>query len=275
MAVCPNFVDVGMDDFKKLIDEYSADYCFFLEGTYGDHMLSEGGTLAIDRMFAGTPIQGKKALDIGFGLGGAAFYLAEKYAAIVTGIELNPWMVAEATRRIPQHLAARVNFVQYEKPPLLPLPDQSFDIVYSKGVLVHINDKTALFKEIYRVLKPGGYLVIDDWLSPVKNQWSERIQRMCEIENLTLYAQTESDYRTLLNNSGFDHIQIREENLHYSQYNQAIVNRLNQPEIKSSFCTQFGEKSWSQAIEGYQLIADAIRENELLIRWIRGVGTHL
>lgn len=258
-----------MDDFKKLIDEYSAEYCLFLEGTYGSHMLTEGGTVAIDRMFQETPLHHKTVLDIGFGLGAAAFHLAEKYQADITGIELNPWMVEEATRRIPHNLKNAVRFVQYQQPPLLPFPDHSFDVVYSKGVLVHVNHKTPLFEEIHRVLKPDGLLIIDDWLSPVKNKWSDRIQKMCEIENLTLYAQTENDYKTLLKNTGFKNIQMRAENSHYAQYNQDIVDRLNKPDIKKSFCNQFSETAWSQAIEGYQLIADAIREDELLIRWIK------
>ena len=258
-----------MDDFEKLIDEYSADYCLFLESTYGDHMLSEGGTIAIDRMFAGTPLHHQKVLDIGFGLGAAAFYLAEKYQAEVTGIELNPWMVEEATRRIPEHLKSRVNFVLYQQPPLLPFPDQSYDIVYSKGVLVHLHDKSPLFNEIHRVLKPGGFLIIDDWLSPKKGEWGQRLQKLCELENLTLYAQTETDYQHLLEKTGFTAIQMRPENEHYVHYNQDIVNRLNQPQVKISFISQFGETAWQQAVEGYQLIADSIRDNELLIRWFK------
>lgn len=262
-----------MDDFQKLIDEYSAEYCLFLESTYGDQMLSEGGTLAIDRLFAGTSLNNKKALDIGFGLGAAAFYLAERYQAEVTGIELNPWLVEEATRRTPVNLNLLVKFVQYHRPPLLPFPDQCFDIVYSKGVLVHINDKYPLFNEIHRVLKPGGFVIIDDWLSPNKDQWGQRLQKMCEMENLTLYAQTESDYRQLLEKTGFTAIQMRAENDHYVQYNQDVVNRLNQPNIKASFSAQFGDTAWQQAVEGYQLIADSIRDNELLIRWLKATRT--
>lgn len=258
-----------MDDFEKLIDEYSAEYCLFLEITYGEHMLSEGGTIAIDRMFVGTPLQDQKMLDIGFGLGAAAFYLAEKYQAEVTGIELNPWMVEEATRRIPEHLKSLVNFVLYQQPPLLPFPDQSYDIVYSKGVLVHLHDKFPLFNEIHRVLKPGGFLIIDDWLSPKKGEWGQRLQKLCELENLTLYAQTETDYHHLLEKTGFTAIQMRAENEHYVHYNQDIVDRLNHPEVKASFTSQFGETAWQQAIEGYQLIADSIRDNELLIRWLK------
>jgi phosphoethanolamine N-methyltransferase len=136
-------------------------------------------------------------------------------------------------------------------------------------VLVHINDKFPLFNEIHRVLKPGGFLIIDDWLSPKKGEWGQRLQKLCEMENLTLYAQTESDYRHLLEKTGFTDIQMRAENEHYVQYNQDIINRLNQPKAKASFIAQFGEKPWQEAVEGYQLIADSIRDNELLIRWFK------
>jgi phosphoethanolamine N-methyltransferase len=159
--------------------------------------------------------------------------------------------------------------VLYQQAPFLPFPDQNFDIVYSKGVLVHIHDKTPLFNEIYRVLKPGGYLLIDDWLSPIQNQWGQRLQKMCEIENLTLYAQTERDYYELFKSTGFSDVKMRDENPHYVQYNQDIVKRLNQPEIATAFRTKFGDIAWRQAIKGYQLIADSIRDNELLIRWFK------
>jgi ubiquinone/menaquinone biosynthesis C-methylase UbiE len=166
-----------MNDIEKLISEYSEDYCLFLEAAYNEGMMSEGGATAVERMFTNIDTQNKKILDIGFGLGGVAFYLAEKYNAFVTGIEINPWMVEEATRRTPTHLKSRVKFVCYNKPPLLPFSETSFDIVLSKGVLTHVREKLPLFKEIFRVLANDGILVIDDWLSPTQNKWGERLQK--------------------------------------------------------------------------------------------------
>lgn len=258
-----------MSNFEKLITEYSKDYCLFLEGTYGNHMLSEGGTVAIDRMFAGMSLRDKKILDIGFGLGAAAFYLAEHYGAQVTGIEINPWLVQEATHRIPSALNSKVNFVLYDDLSKLPFSDESFDVIYSKGVLVHVEDKSTLFQEVSRILKPQGFFVVDDWLSPIKNQWGARLQKMCEMENLTLYAQTEADYKNALKNNGFCDIQIRDENRHYVEYNNDIVKRLSNPDNAKVFCSRFGELAWKQAVEAYQLIADSIDDQELLIRWFK------
>lgn len=176
-------------------------------------------------------------------------------------------MAYEARKRTPTHLKYRVQFVEYQ-PPQLPFENSSFDIVYSKGVLTHVRDKLPLFKEVYRILKRDGYFMIDDWLSPLQNQWGFRLQRMCKIENLTLYAETESNYRKTLEQCGFSQIKMRDQNNHYAQYNQDIINRLQEPKIAEQFKSQFGELSLKQAIEGYHLIADSIRDNELLIRSI-------
>ena len=176
------------DDVQKIIEEYSEEYCKLLEVAYGNGMMSEGGEEAIDRMFFSENLENKTLLDIGFGLGGAAIYLAEKHHATVFGVEINPWMVEEATRRTPLSLKDKVKFFQYHPEEKLPFADHLFDIVFSKGVLTHLKNKTYLFREVKRILKPGGSFIIDDWLSPQEGHWGERLRLMCEKEKLTLYA---------------------------------------------------------------------------------------
>ena len=129
---------------QKLIEEYSEEYCHMLEAAYGKGMMSEGGAVAIEQMFAGIDMQNKSALDIGFGLGGVAFYLAEKYQTHVTGLEINPWMVAETIKRAPTSLQPLTNFLLYENVSSLDFADKNFDIVYSKGVFSSCKQKQRL-----------------------------------------------------------------------------------------------------------------------------------
>lgn len=131
---------VMSDDVQKIIGEYSEEYCRLLETAYGDGMMSEGGTKAIDRMFLSEDLRNKTILDIGFGLGGACIYLAEKHHATVFGVEINPWMVEESTRRTPSNLKHQVKFLQYHPEEKLPFADNFFDIVFSKGVLTHLKN---------------------------------------------------------------------------------------------------------------------------------------
>ncbi|MGE3954277.1 MAG: cyclopropane-fatty-acyl-phospholipid synthase family protein [Parachlamydiales bacterium] len=83
---------------QRLIEEYPPEYCRLLEAVYGEGMMSEGGPGAL---FMETPVRGERALDIGAGLGGIACHLADRYGMEVTGLDVNPWMVEEATRRAP------------------------------------------------------------------------------------------------------------------------------------------------------------------------------
>ncbi|MBX9705183.1 MAG: methyltransferase domain-containing protein [Gammaproteobacteria bacterium] len=227
--------------------------------------MSEGGDEAIDNMFAGIPLHNKTVLDIGAGLGGAAFHVAEKYQATVYGVELSSWLVQEAQRRIPDALKGKVDFVAYS-PPTLPFDHNFFDIIYSKGVFTHVKDKAPLFKEVFRTLKPNGLFVIDDWLSPVKDQWGPNITKMATEENLLLYAETETNYEKLLTSCGFSDIKTRNENKNYFRYNNNIVRHLEQKEVAEYFRKAFGEVAYQQALDSYCLIAKAVDENELLIR---------
>lgn len=252
----------------KIIAEYSKEYCHLLEMAYGNGMMSEGGAFGIEQMFAGINVKNKTMLDIGFGLGGVAIYLAEKYQADVNGIEINPWMIEEATKRIPQKLKHLLSFHLYKNN--IAFPDKSFDIVYSKGVLCHLEDKTKLFYDIFRVLKNDGQLVIVDWLSPSFGKWSENITKMCELEDLTLFAETETSYRKILLEIGFKDIKIYDENQNYAKFNHDIAERLQQKEIAKACIAKFSEQEWHNSIEGYLLIAKAIENQELLIRRIVG-----
>ncbi len=71
-------------------------------------------------------------------------------------------MLEMAKDRVPEALKSRIQFCQYDPYPLIPLSDAHVDMVFSKGVLTHVEDKVPLFLECYRVLVPSGYLVIEE-----------------------------------------------------------------------------------------------------------------
>ena len=254
-------------EIKKIIAEYSEDYCLLLEAAYGNGMMSEGGEEAINHLFARDDLHGKSLLDIGFGLAGVAFYLAKNFKAHVTGLEISPWMVEEAQRRTPEQLKQYLSFQTYDPFNPLNFADNSFDVVYSKGVLAHLSDKRNLFKEVHRVLKPQGVLIINDWLSPTQGQWGGRLLQMCEMEGLTIFAESPEGYHQLLEDAGFKEINISDENSNYCRYNLDIVKRLNANKHQHAF----DESAIEEAITGYQLIADSIKDNEVLVRTIRAI----
>jgi ubiquinone/menaquinone biosynthesis C-methylase UbiE len=97
--------------------------------------------------------RGLKVLEIGVGMG--ADYLEWlKAGAHATGVDLSPASIEQARLRC--ELAGYKPDLQVADAENLPFPDNSFDVVYSYGVMHHSPDTPRCIREARRVLKPGG-----------------------------------------------------------------------------------------------------------------------
>ena len=159
--------------------QYAKDFTDALQFIWSEVFLSPGGPEEVAEMVAGIDLTGKRVLDVGSGLGGVDILLATRHgAAAAVGIDVEAQLVESARALIAtKDLTERVTF-QLVEPGLLPLPDASFDVVFSKDAMVHIEDKAALYAEVLRLLKPGGWFTAADWLwaegadkSPVVEAW--------------------------------------------------------------------------------------------------------
>ena len=105
---------------------------------------------------------GDHLLDVGSGIGGPARYLAKRFGCRITGIDLTAEF-CDVARRLTGLLGMQ-NEVRFEQGDALamPFPDAGFAGAYSMNVSMNIADKAALYREIKRVLKPGGWLVLSE-----------------------------------------------------------------------------------------------------------------
>jgi SAM-dependent methyltransferase len=101
---------------------------------------------------------GKRVLEIGCGLGTDGTMFARN-GALYTGVDLTPAAV-EATTRHFRALDLPGRFLVQNAELLPDLDDASFDLVYSHGVLHHSKDISATFRQVHRVLEPGGAFVL-------------------------------------------------------------------------------------------------------------------
>ena len=105
----------------------------------------------------------KNILDVGCGIGGSSLYLAEKFGANATGITLSPVQAARAMERsLAMNLSQKARFMVANAQEM-HFEDNSFDLVWSLESGEHMPDKTKFLQECYRVLKPGGTLIMVTW----------------------------------------------------------------------------------------------------------------
>lgn len=100
-------------------------------------------------------IIGKSILEIGCGYGRVSKILC-RWGRKVCGIDIVPWAINEAKSYCPE-----ATFVSYDGK-VIPYIDQSFDVVLTWTVLQHISpaDIGQMIREIKRVLKPGGHIIM-------------------------------------------------------------------------------------------------------------------
>ena len=117
-------------------------------------------TLEIAELMEAGP--GDHILDIGSGIGGPARYFASRFGCRVTGIDLTSEFcdVARHLTRLLK-LEERVKF-ELGDALVMPFADATFDGAYSMNVSMNVADKSTFYREINRVLKPGGWLLLSE-----------------------------------------------------------------------------------------------------------------
>ena len=133
-----------LGDYEKFFSEYDS-YRYRTEG----HILR-----CLDRI----DLRDKQLLEVGLGQGADSEQLIRR-GARWSGLDLTP----ESITRVQTRLTLRqLPFTALKQGSVLDIPyaDNSFDVVYSHGVLHHVPDIERAQREIWRVLKPGGELVV-------------------------------------------------------------------------------------------------------------------
>ncbi len=230
---------------------YELDFMPIMDLVWGRGYIAPGGDGNVAKIVEGVDLSGSLVIDFGSGSGGGAVALARDHGASVIGLELEPPLV-ERSRLIAAEadVADRVEFRCVETGPLT-LEDQSIDVFYTSGVLIHVQDRDVLFREVMRVLRPGGWLLGYDWF--VERETPETL-RWAEAADLHFHVANLAQYLRLLESNGFESVSGRDATVWYQAKAPDELEKMRGPVYQAA--TELG-------IE--HLIDDMIREWEALI----------
>ena len=200
---------------------YSRQSILRSERMYGEGFQSPGGIEAVQAFCSRLHMrEGMKILDIGSGLGGAAFYFGERYGATVVGLDVSQEMVDISTERKERKPFPHVVFQQGDVR-TAPLPGDTFDLAWTRDCILYIAEKHLVWKNVYASLKSGGQLFITDFCKgngPLSESFITYLGRC------GYHLQDADSYGRALDVAGFQHIQIED-------HTKAFVNSL-QEELK-------------------------------------------
>ena len=151
---------------------------------------------------------GEVVVDLGSG-GGLDVFLASKMVGPegrAIGIDMTAAMIDRARENARKGIYTNVEFYQ-STIDQIPLPDASVDCILSNCVINLAPDKPAVFREIARVLKPGGRMALSD--IALKHDLPEAVaQSMAAYVGCIAGAILIEDYRAGLLAAGFEHVEI-------------------------------------------------------------------
>lgn len=262
--ICWTWQKVSSDDdrgFQRFLDtvQYKCSGILRYERVFGQGFVSTGGIETTREFVSKLDLQpGQKVLDVGCGIGGGDFYMAEEYDVHVVGIDLSVNMVSFALERaIGLKCAVEFEVADCTKK---EYPNGTFDVIYSRDTILHIQDKPALFKSFYKWLKPGGKVLITDYCrksgSPSEEFAKYIKQRGYDLHDVETYGQ-------MLRDAGFEDV-IAEDRT--EQFISVLQRELDTVEKeKDTFIQDFSEEDYNDIVGGWK--SKLIRSSAGEQRW--------
>lgn len=225
------------------------------EQIFGKGYISAGGHKTTEQMFAlpQNIKQGVRVLDIGSGVGGAAFFLDSQFNCIITSVDLCEDMFKIAKKRA----AKRGSNVKFLLGDILDMEfsPKSFDLIMSRDTLLHLSEtkKRKLFTCCFEWLDDDGEIIIGDYCRCPKNE------DVCKSFEAYI-ADREYDlhepiaYGQLLEDAGFKEVEAKDVSSDFLDMLEMELERFRKEHnldpklITKADCENF-EKSWLVKIE--------------------------
>ncbi|SRR6266498_40980 len=159
--------------------------------------------------------EGSVVLDAGCGMGDVASYLAKNNKLKIEGVDILDFNIKEAKKRINDRGLSKNVHVQLMSYADLSFQNGTFEGAYTMETFVHSSDPARVLSEFYRVLKPGGKLVMFEYSKDPDTQMSKKAaQKFAEMNEMAaMPAFQQFDHGVLENymqKAGFENVTVDE-----------------------------------------------------------------
>ncbi|KAJ7970272.1 Phosphoethanolamine N-methyltransferase [Quillaja saponaria] len=249
--ICWTWQKVSSQDdrgFQQFLDnvQYKSSGILRYERVFGQGFVSTGGIETTKEFVSKLELKpGQKVLDVGCGIGGGDFYMAENFDVEVVGIDLSINMISFA---LEQAIGLKCS-VEFEVADCTKktYPDNTFDVIYSRDTILHIQDKPALFRSFYKWLKPGGKVLISDYC---KRAGTPSPEFAAYIKQRGYDLHDTKEYGQMLKDAGFDVIIAEDRTDQFLKVLQLELNAVEKE--RKSFISDFSEEDYNEIVDGWK-----------------------
>ena len=225
--------------------QYSRASILQYELVFGPNFVSPGGLNFAKKLIEQLALPSiSRVLDVGCGLGGSAFLMAQKFNLLADGIDLSSNMLTLARERL---LACGLeDYVTLNHQDCLTLNlKEYYDAIYSREVFLHIHDKTRLFSVLHEALKPSGKLLFTDYCcgeTPLRPDFSRYV------DNRRYHLCTISTYGDYLSSVGFKEVRALDMTAQFITFLEMELLTIDSLELDKS-CRDELTESWRNKLD--------------------------
>lgn len=261
-------IKLKMDPSQDFLDneQYEQSNILKYEFIFGAGYISPGGGDSTAALFSESNDISKclnsnaAVLDIGCGIGGGANYLVEKFGSSVTGVDLASHCINLAKERYADN--NKLEFIIGDAI-THPFQPNTFDLIYSRDAILHIQSKLALFKNLLRAAKPGGRLYITDYCcGGLPDSWNQEFTDYVAQRGYSLL--TLQQYKQVIEEAGWVIDEVKDETNWFRQI--LVEESINARNKSSEFAAKFGdETALFDLLEGWN--AKMVRVDSGHLKW--------
>uniref|UniRef100_A0A6U9RMU1 phosphoethanolamine N-methyltransferase n=1 Tax=Picocystis salinarum TaxID=88271 RepID=A0A6U9RMU1_9CHLO len=244
--------------FRHFLDnqQYKVNGILRYERIFGEGYVSTGGFETTKDFVSMLDLKpGQKVLDVGCGIGGGDFYMAKEFGVSVHGLDLSSNMVTIALERaVKQRCDVRFEISDCTT---RDFDENSFDVIYSRDTILHIQDKLTLYQRLLRFLKPGGKLLVSDYCK-APGEPTEQFAAYIAQRGYDLHSVEE--YGKILEEAGFKNVVAEDRTW---QFKESLERELAIAEAdKEGFLREFTAEDFAAVVNGWREKLERVHSNQ-------------